>query len=74
MASTLITGARVINPATKTDEICDIFIEDGLIKAVGHRIETPLEYQVYNGNGLIACPGLIDFHTHVYEHSTALGK
>ena len=33
--ATLIKGGRVIDPATKTDEVMDILVKDGVIIARG---------------------------------------
>lgn len=35
--SLMIKGGRVLDPATKTDQIADIYIEDGVVKKIGDR-------------------------------------
>ena len=41
--TTLIKGGRVIDPATKTDEVMDILIKDGIIVARGANLLEELE-------------------------------
>lgn len=41
--TTLIKGGRVIDPATKTDEVMDILIKDGIIIARGENLLEELE-------------------------------
>lgn len=36
----LVKGGRVINPALNQDEVCDILIENGKIKAMGNDIDS----------------------------------
>ncbi len=63
--SILIRGARVLDPASGTDEKLDIFIEDGRIRELSApgRTADP-ETVVIDAEGLCAAPGLIDTHAH----------
>ena len=66
----LITGGRVIDPASGFDATADVLIAEGLIGAVGPRItgETPgNDLRVISADGLVVCPGFIDVHTHLRE-------
>ena len=66
----LITGGRVIDPASGFDATADVLIAEGLIAAVGPRIagETPdNDLRVISADGLVVCPGFIDVHTHLRE-------
>lgn len=66
MTSLLIRGGRVLDPAWGRDEVADVLIEDGLIKAVGGEIAArPAE--VIDAAGLIVAPGFIDLHVHLRE-------
>ncbi len=73
MPSLLITGARIIDPATNLDEIGDVAIADGLIAAVAPRrthksgLSASGAERVIDGEGLILTPGLIDPHVHLRE-------
>ena len=63
---TLIKGGRVIDPANKIDKIADVLLEDGRIAAVGENL--PSEgAEVFEAEGKIVSPGLIDMHVHLRE-------
>ena len=62
----VIKNGRVINPATKFDEIADVLIEDGKIKEIGANLDAG-EASVYDAAGKIVTPGLIDLHVHFRE-------
>lgn len=68
MSSIMIRNIRLINPASRTDELVDILISKGEVTAVDiHAKSTIREIQadqVINGRGLIAAPGLVDVHVH----------
>ncbi len=62
----LIKGGRVIDPANKIDKIADVLMEDGKIAAVGENL--PSEgAEVFEAEGKIVSPGLIDMHVHLRE-------
>ncbi len=73
MPSLLITGARIIDPATSLDEIGDVAIADSLIAAVAPRrthksgLSASGAERVIDAEGLILTPGLIDPHVHLRE-------
>ncbi|CDZ75597.1 Dihydroorotase [Peptoniphilus sp. ING2-D1G] len=58
----LIKNIRLINPATNTDKVTDIQIEDGIIKDIDH-INIKDENTI-DGTNLIAAPGFVDVHVH----------
>jgi len=61
----LIKNGRVIDPANKTDEKCDVLIVDGKIAEVGKiKKDTPA---VIDAAGKLVTPGLIDIHVHFRE-------
>lgn len=64
--TTLIKNGRVVDPASKTDAVKDILIEDGVIKAVEDSIDVESE-NVIDASGCMVTPGLIDLHVHFRE-------
>lgn len=64
--SLLIKNGTIINPACKQHEVGDILVENGVITAMGGEI-TVIADEVYDAQGLIVAPGLIDMHTHLRE-------
>jgi dihydroorotase len=66
MSSLLITGGRVIDPASQFDSVADVLIREGKIEAIGLGI--PAEgIRVFNAAGAIVAPGFIDMHVHLRE-------
>ncbi|HEY82286.1 MAG TPA: dihydroorotase [Dehalococcoidia bacterium] len=62
----LIKDGRIIDPSQGIDEIGSLLVGDGKISWRG---ETPPEgdYDVLHAEGLIVCPGFIDFHCHLRQ-------
>lgn len=58
----LISGGRVIDPASELDAVCDVLIEDGKVAAVGTGLGEA--NQMIDATGLIVAPGFIDLHAH----------
>jgi dihydroorotase len=69
----LITGARIIDPVSKLDRVGDVVVADGLVRSIAtskserKQISPGDVAMVIDGEGLIACPGLIDPHVHLRE-------
>ena len=59
----LIKNGNVIDPATNTDAVLDVLVEDGVIKAVAPSISDDAD-KVIDASGLVVAPGLIDMHVH----------
>lgn len=66
MRALLLKGGRVIDPSAKRNEICDVLIEDGIIRKVGKDLSAD-GAEVYDASGKIVAPGFIDMHTHLRE-------
>lgn len=65
---TLIKNGRVLDPASKTDAVKDIYIEDGIISEVSENIQkSDEEVNVIDASGCFVMPGLIDLHVHLRE-------
>jgi dihydroorotase len=69
MSSLLLSGGRVIDPASRRDEKIDLLLMDDLIAGLGHdaRKNAPKGTQEIDVSGLVVCPGLIDSHVHLRE-------
>jgi dihydroorotase len=69
MATLLIRGGRVIDPAQGIDRVDDVLVRDGLIVSVGHAGGQPLGRadETLDAAGLIVAPGLVDMHVHLRE-------
>lgn len=72
----LIKNGRLVNPATNTDEVMDVAIENGKILKVEKGIEENGFEKVIDAAGKIVAPGLIDVHVHFrdpgFEHKEDL--
>ncbi len=71
MNELLITGGRVVDPASGVDALRDVLVRDGKIAAVEEPggltgIKLPEEGQI-NATGRIVAPGFIDVHVHLRE-------
>lgn len=62
----LIKNGRVMDPKTGLDEVCDVLIEGGKIKQIGHTIDLEVE-QVIDATDMVVAPGLVDIHVHFRE-------
>jgi dihydroorotase len=62
----LLSGARVVDPASGRDGVADVLLEDGRVAAVGSGLEAP-GAEVVDLSGLVVCPGFIDMHVHLRE-------
>lgn len=62
----LLKGGRVIDPANDLDDIRDVLIADGKIKAVDRNIQAA-DAVVYDVTSKIVSPGWIDMHVHLRE-------
>ena len=66
----LIRGARILDPSSGMDQTGDLLIVDGLVKRAGDTVrdgDVPPDCRVVPGDGLVACPGFIDLHSHLRE-------
>jgi len=65
MSLLLIKNGHVVDPANGVDGVCDLWIENGKVIAVG-AFEGPAD-ETIDATGKIVCPGLIDMHVHLRE-------
>ncbi|HIX47818.1 MAG TPA: amidohydrolase family protein, partial [Candidatus Mediterraneibacter caccavium] len=60
----LIKNGFVTDPGTQRAGVCDIRIEDGLIREISADIPASPSEEVVDAGGLTVAPGLIDTHVH----------
>lgn len=63
---TIIQNGHVLDPSSSLDQVADLLIEDGKVKAVGGKIEEEAD-QVIDASGYFVMPGLIDLHVHLRD-------
>ena len=66
MSRLVIQGGRVVDPTSDLDRICDVGIEDGVIREIGAGIATTGS-EVFDASGYVVAPGFIDMHVHLRE-------
>src|SRR3954463_2374208 len=62
MGGLVISGGRVVDPASGMDAIGDVAVVDGKICAVGSGLGS--SERVIDATGLVVAPGFIDLHAH----------
>jgi dihydroorotase len=63
----LIRNGRVIDPLQGLDQGMDVLLENGMVAALGERLDVPAKTKVLDAAGLVVAPGFIDLHTHLRE-------
>ena len=66
MSRLVVKNGRVVDPAQNLDRVCDVAIEDGVIREIGDGIPATGAQQ-FDASGLIVAPGFIDMHVHLRE-------
>lgn len=64
--SLMIKGGRVLDPATNTDQIADIYIEDGAVRKIGKRLKDHAD-ETIDAAGKYVMPGFVDLHVHLRD-------
>ena len=62
----LIKNGQVINPATQTNEVLDLLVEDGKVKEMAAGITKQAD-RVIDAKGCYVMPGFIDLHVHLRD-------
>ena len=62
----MIKGGRVLDPATNTDQIADIYIEDGSVKKIGKKLKDHAD-EIIDATGKYVMPGFVDLHVHLRD-------
>jgi dihydroorotase len=63
----LIRNGRVVDPSQGLDQGMDLLLENGVVAAIGERLDPPARTKVFDAAGLVVAPGFIDLHTHLRE-------
>ena len=66
MDRVLFKAARLIDPASRTDETADVLVFDGLVQDVGKKL-TSGETEIIDCDGAVIAPGFVDPHVHLRE-------
>ena len=62
---TLIRGATVLIGNGERLDNADVLLRDGVIAAVGTRLDAPADARIVDGKGKWVTPGIIDVHSHL---------
>ncbi len=72
----LIRNGRVIDPASLLDKVCDVYVQNNCILAIGTHEQDFKADQTIDANGLVVAPGLVDLMARLkepgYEHEGML--
>ncbi|MBQ8975511.1 MAG: amidohydrolase family protein, partial [Oscillospiraceae bacterium] len=60
----LIKNGHVIDPASGTDRVGDVFIENGKIAPLSHVPSDMPQNRIIDASGMTVAPGLVDMHVH----------
>lgn len=67
MTGTIITNARLIDPASNLDTMGGLLIQDGFIADFGANLGRPDGVTTIDADGAILCPGLVDMRAALGE-------
>ena len=65
-----LVNARLVDPASKRDEIGGLLVEDGVIRDLGPQINrghAPEEAEIIDCGGHVLAPGLVDMRVQLRE-------
>ncbi len=62
-----IKGGRLIDPASGTDAVCDVYIVAGKIASIGSAPDGFKANRVIDAAGCVVCPGLVDLAARLRE-------
>jgi len=69
----LIKGGEVVDPGAGYSGPLDVAIKRDRVAAVERDIPREAAFRVVDASGQLVTPGLVDLHTHVYQHCTYWG-
>ena len=68
----VLSGGRVIDPASGLDRVCDVALAGDRIAAVGDGLAAQAR-RILDMSGRLVTPGWVDLHVHVFEWVTTFG-
>ena len=71
MKTVRIANGRIVDPANQRDEVCDLWIADGIVADPSIAASQASEAELIDATGLVVAPGLIDMHVHFREPGQA---
>ncbi len=66
MRALLVRGGRIVDPSQHLDVVSDVLLRDGIVVALGERLEAD-GADVLDAGGAVVAPGFIDMHVHLRE-------
>ncbi len=63
----VIRNGRVMDPASGLDKVCDVYLADGRVAAVGENLDVHSGAEVFDATGMVVAPGFLDIHVHFRE-------
>ncbi len=66
MSKLLLRNGRVLDPASRRDEVADVLLSDGVIAEIGPNLDRT-GAEVFDATGFVVAPGFIDMHVHLRE-------
>jgi dihydroorotase len=66
VSKVLIRGGRILDPATETDSVADLLIDNGKISAIGTNLAAE-DAEIIEAEGCWVAPGFVDMHVHLRE-------
>ena len=67
MSRLIIRNGRVIDPSSGTDRVCDVAVENGIVREIGANIVDPGDSEQFDATGMVVAPGFVDIHVHLRE-------
>jgi dihydroorotase len=66
-----IANGRIVDPASKRDEVADLWIADGVVGDPSVAASQASQTELIDATGLVVAPGMIDMHVHFREPGQA---
>lgn len=67
MSKLFISGARIVDPASRTDAVGNVLIENGVIADIGAKAKAPAGVEIIDAGGQTLIPGLVDMRVVIGE-------